>query len=293
MTTAVRANNPHERDLTGRAVLITGASGGIGQATAVALAQRGARLFLAGRSEERHRETLAALNEAPGSAAAVFLPLELGDLGSVRACAARFLELDAPLHVLINNAGLAGSRGLTSDGFERAFGVNHLGHFLLTELLLERLLASAPSRIVNVSSVAHYDAPGIDWQALREPTRSTTGMREYEVSKLCNVLHTRELATRLAGRGVSTYALHPGVIASDIWRNVPWGVRHVMRLFMRSNVQGAATTLHCAASPAAAAESGLYYDDCKSKAPSPLAADTALARELLERSRGWIKLGER
>ena len=279
-------------DLTGRTLLITGASTGIGQATAVALARRGARLFLAGRSEERHRQVLATC-AAAGKDRATYLPLELDDLDSVRACAARFLELAQPLHVLINNAGVAGSRGLTKDGFERTFGVNHLGHFLLTELLLPALTSSAPSRIVNVSSTAHYAAAGIAWQALREPTRSLTGMHEYEISKLCNVLYTRELATRLANRGVTTYCLHPGVVASNIWRQVPWGVRHVMHAFMRSNERGAATTLHCAASPQTGPDTGLYYDDCKPKEPNPLVMDTALSRALDAHSRRWSGLAPR
>jgi retinol dehydrogenase-12 len=283
---------PKGNDLTGRTLLITGASTGIGQATAVALARRGARLFLAGRSEERHQHVLATC-VAAGAARATYLPLELGDLASVRACAARFLELAQPLHVLINNAAVAGSRGLTKDGFERTFGVNHLGHFLLTELLLPVLTSSAPSRIVNVSSTAHYAASGIAWQALREPTRSLTGMHEYEVSKLCNVLYTRELAARLVGRGVTTYCLHPGMVASNIWRQVPWGVRHVMRAFMRSNERGAATTLHCAASPRTASDTGLYYDDCKPRTPNPRVMDTALVRALDQHSRRWSGLTER
>lgn len=278
-------------DLAGRTVLITGASTGIGRATAVALAGRGARLLLAGRAEERHRAVLDAVRAASrGGPEPTYLPLELGELSSVRACAERCLRLDQPLHVLINNAGLAGSHGLTADGFERTFGVNHLGHFLLTELLLERLVRSAPSRIVNVSSKAHYSARQLDWSALREPTRSLTGMREYEVSKLCNVLYTRELAARLENTGVTTYCLHPGVIASDVWRQVPWGVRHLMRAFMRSNEQGAETTLHCAAAAATARDSGLYYDACTPYEPSLLARDVALARELVERSRSWSGL---
>jgi retinol dehydrogenase 12 len=286
------ATLPNRNDLAGRTVLITGASTGIGQATAIALARRGARLFLAGRSEERHQAVLAAC-AAAGEARITFLPLELGDLGSVRACAARFLEHAQPLHVLINNAAVAGSRGLTKDGFERTFGVNHLGHFLLTELLLPVLTSSAPSRIVNVSSTAHYAASGIGWQALREPTRSLTGMHEYEISKLCNVLYTRELATRLASRGVTTYCLHPGVVASNIWRQVPWGLRHVMRAFMRSNERGAETTLYCAASPRTALDTGLYYDDCNPKEPNPLVHDAALSRALDERSRLWSGLAAR
>ncbi len=277
--------------LAGRSILITGASTGIGRATALALGARGATLYLAGRSQERHAGVLADLRARGASAR--HLPLDLGDLSSVRECAARFLALDAPLHVLLNNAGLAGSHGLTRDGFERTFGVNHLGHFLLTELLLERLVRSAPSRIVNVSSKAHYHARGIDWPALRTPTRSITGMREYEVSKLCNVLHAVELAERLRGSGVTTYSLHPGVIASDVWRNVPWGLRHLMLLFMRSNEEGAATSIHCAGAPAAAAESGLYYDDCRARAASPLALDPELGRALATRSRAWTGLDAR
>lgn len=275
--------------LAGRSFLITGASSGIGRATALALGRRGATLFLAGRSEERHREVLDALRAAGNPAR--FLALDLSRLASVRECAERFLELGEPLHVLINNAGLAGSRGLTHDGFELAFGVNHLGPHLLTELLLERIVRSAPSRIVNVASKAHYRVRRIDWAALREPTRSPTGFPEYALSKLCNVLHARELALRLQGRGVSTYALHPGVIASDVWRRVPWGVRQLMLLFMRSNEEGAATSLHCATSQQAAQETGLYYDECAPKAPSPLALDVELARELDRRSREWAGLG--
>jgi retinol dehydrogenase 12 len=277
--------------LADRSILITGASTGIGRATALELGRRGAALYLAGRSEERHAEVLAELRAM--GARARYLSLDLGDLSSVRACAAQFLALDVPLHVLLNNAGLAGSRGLTQDGFERTFGVNHLGHFLLTELLLERIVRSAPSRIVNVSSKAHYNARGIDWSLLQQPTRSRIGMREYEVSKLCNVLHAAELAERLRGSGVTSYSLHPGVIASDVWRNVPWGIRQLMLLFMRSNEEGAATSLHCATAPEAAAESGLYYDDCRPVAASPLALDRELARALDSQSRAWTGLGPR
>jgi retinol dehydrogenase 12 len=273
--------------MQGKTVLITGASTGIGRATAVALAREGAGIVLAGRSAERHREVLADL--AALGARATYLELDLGELDSVRTCAERFLALGEPLSVLMNNAGLAGSRGLTVDGFERTFGVNHLGHFLLTELLLERLRSSAPSRIVNVSSKAHYDPQRIDWAALREPTRSVSGFPEYGVSKLCNVLHAKHLARRLAGSGVTTYSLHPGVIASDVWRQVPWGLRHVMLLFMRSTAEGAATSVYCASSPATAAETGLYYDDSKPKAPSPLADDTALQDTLHNKSLEWVR----
>jgi len=275
--------------LTGRSILITGANTGIGRATAVALAHSGATLYLAGRSEQRHHDVLEEVRSA--GARATYLPLNLAELGSVRACAARFLELGEPLHVLINNAGMAGSRGLTEAGFERTFGINHLGPFLLTELLLDHLRHSAPSRIVNVSSKAHYKVDAIDWQRLRQPTQTGTGFYEYRVSKLCNVLHAAELSRRLAGSGVSTYSLHPGVIASDVWRSVPWGLRQLMRLFMQSNEEGARTSIHCAAATEAAAQTGLYYAECRPQTPSALAQDIALQDELRDRSRQWVDVG--
>ena len=269
------------RELDGHTFLVTGANAGIGRATAVELARRGGRVFAACRSEERARAVLEELG-----ASGVFLSLDLGDLASVRACAKSFLERDEPLHVLINNAGIGGQRGLTADGFELNFGVNHLGHFLLTRLLLDRVTASAPARVVNVSSVGHYQAKGIDWDALRQPTKAFTAMPEYAVSKLCNVLFTQELARRLEGIGVTTYAVHPGAIASEIWKRVPWPVRPVMKAFMKSPEEGATTTLWCATAPELAGETGRYYDGCREKDPNSVATPE-LGRELWERSEGW------
>jgi NAD(P)-dependent dehydrogenase (short-subunit alcohol dehydrogenase family) len=175
------------------------------------------------------------------------------------------------------------------------FGINHLGHFLLTQLLEPRLVASAqgkaePGRIVNVSSVAHYDARQIDWDALRRGTRSRTGLVEYRVSKLCNVLHARSLSARLSTSNVHSYSLHPGVIASEIWRQVPWPFRSLIKSFMRTPEQGAETGLFCATSRQAASETGLYYDACRVLEPSPLARDAALAEELFARSLRWTGL---
>ena len=268
-------------DLDGRTFLVTGANAGIGQATAIDLGRRGGRVFAACRSEERARPVLDELGDQ-----GVFLALDLGDLASVRACAQSFLERDEPLRVLVNNAGVGGQRGSTSDGFELTFGVNHLGHFLLTRLLLDRIKDSGPARIVNVSSVGHYQAKGIDWEALRKPTRSFTGLPEYAVSKLCNVLFTQELARRLEGAGVTTYAVHPGAIASQIWKRVPWPIRPVMKAFMKSSEEGATTSVWCATAPELAGQSGRYYDDCKEKEPSAVATPE-LGRELWERSEAW------
>ncbi len=274
-------------ELVGKVYLVTGASAGIGRVTAEELARRGGRVFLAGRSRERTEPVVEGIRRASGPDSAAFLPLDLSDLSSVRESARAFLGLGLPLHALVNNAGLAGLRGLTTDGFEITFGTNHLGPFLFTLLLLDRLKESAPSRIVNVASRAHHRAKSIDWEAQRRRATSTGGIEEYSVSKLANVLFTKELARRLAGSGVTACALHPGVVATEIWRELPWGLRHLAKLFMISPEDGARTTLHCATAPEASLASGGYYDSCKLVRPSRAADDPALAAELWRRSLDW------
>jgi len=267
-------------------MVVTGANTGIGKATALALAQQGWRVYVASRSAEKGEAAVASIKAAAGSSEVFFLALDLADLESVRSCAEGFLARGEPLHVLVNNAGVGGARGLTRQGFELMFGVNHLGHFLLTQLLLERLTSTAPARVVTVASDAHYQARGIDWEALRRPARGITGLGEYAVSKLCNVLFSQELARRTAGTGVTTYALHPGVVASDIWRRVPWPVRPLITRRMLSVDEGAATSLYCATSPTVASESGLFYDKSAPRPASPVATPE-LAAELWQRSQAW------
>jgi NAD(P)-dependent dehydrogenase (short-subunit alcohol dehydrogenase family) len=273
------------RDLVGRQYLITGANSGIGRVTAEVLARRGAKVWLACRDREKTAPVLGAITQAGGHAE--FLPLDLSDLASVRSCAERFLARNEPLHVLINNAGLAGRRGVTKQGFELTFGVNHLGHFLLTELLLPKLLEQPHSRVVNVSSIAHYDAPGVDFASLRQPSPIWRVLRAYQVSKLCNVLHAKALARRYGERGLHAYSLHPGVIASDVWREVPQPIRWFMLRHMLTNEQGAQTSLYCATSAEVADQNGLYYDSCRVKEPSSLAHDVALQDELWQKSQDY------
>jgi dehydrogenase/reductase SDR family protein 13 len=226
------------------------------------------------------------LSSQTGNQQLEFLSLDLGDLDSVRACAQAFLDRDEPLHGLINNAGLAGQQGMTKSGFELAFGTNHVGPFLFTELLQDRLKQSAPARIVILASEGHYRADGIDYDAVRKPTKTRTAFPEYCVSKLANVLHAQELARRLDGTGVTSYSLHPGAVASDIWRSVPWPIRPLMKLMMKSTEDGAKTSLYCATSEEVAGQSGKYYDSCKVKEANPVATPE-LGRELWERSEAW------
>ena len=270
--------------------LITGGNTGIGLSTAIALARDGGRVFIACRSATAGETAVARIKAASGSADVRLLMLDLASLSSVRACAAEFLDLDEPLHVLVNNAGVGGQRGLSADGFELHFAVNHLGHFALTQLLLGRLSASGPgARVVNVSSEAHYNARGIDFAAVRRRTETFAGAREYAVSKLCNVLFTQELARRLDGTAVTCYALHPGVVASDIWRRVPRLARPFITRRMLTTEQGAVTSVYCATSPAVAGDNGLYYDKSAVRPPSA-AATPELAELLWKHSAEWTRL---
>jgi retinol dehydrogenase-12 len=273
-------------DLDGKVFVVTGASSGIGRVTAEALAARGAKVWLACRDAAKSTPVVQSIRQAGGKAELV--QLDLSDLASVRACAATILAQDEPLHVLLNNAGLAGQKRLTKQGFELTFGVNHLGHFLLTQLLLPRLLRQPHGRVVNVSSKAHYNASGIDFDELRQPGKGFGALHAYSVSKLANVLHAKELARRYGAQGLHAYSLHPGVIASDVWRQVPQPFRALLKLRMISNEEGAKTSLYCATSAAVAEHNGLYYDECRVKEPSAAAQNAPLAAELWAKSEAWV-----
>jgi retinol dehydrogenase 12 len=281
----------HQRNMntaTQKVALITGASSGIGRVTAEQLAALGFKVFLACRSEAKARPVLDAIAKQTGDPQrAVFLPLELGDLDSVRECARNFLSRDLPLQLLINNAGLAGTRGMTKSGFEMTFGVCHVGHFLLTSLLLDRLKASATARIINVSSKSHLAPKTIAFENVRQP-KVTGTIRDYEQAKLANVLFTKELARRLQGTGVTSYALHPGVVATDVWRSLPGPLASMVKLFMISEEEGARTTLYCATDPGLENESGYYYAKSRRAPSSPVADDPVLANRLWDESERWV-----
>ncbi|MFO0682396.1 MAG: SDR family NAD(P)-dependent oxidoreductase [Sandaracinus sp.] len=283
-----------DKDLAGRTFLVTGANTGIGRATVEALGARGAsRVMIAARSADKTRPVLEAL-KAQGVETA-FFAMDLGDLASVRRAADEVLAKDWTIDALVNNAGIAGLQGLTKDGFEITFGTNHLGPFLFTEKVLPLVQRAPQGRVVNVSSEGHYRHRAFqptqifDWDAQRKPTAHTTALPEYFLSKLCNVMYAKELARRFEGSKLTTYSLHPGAVASDIWERRSKLLALILKPFLITNEKGARTQVRCATDPALARESGLYYDKERVKEPNPLAHDVRGQDELVARSREWVK----
>lgn len=269
--------------------VITGANTGIGFITARELARQGARVTVACRSVEKGTRAIADIREATGNADVAFVTLDLADLDSVRACADA-LHGGPRIDLLINNAGLGGIRGTTKQGFELAFGTNHLGHYLLTRLLVGHLVPGG--RVINVSSRQHHSAKRPRWERVVGDTHSFTGLPEYAVSKLANVLFTSELARRHSVTELRACSLHPGRIATDIFRRMPRPLLALTKIVrpMITPEQGAATTLHCATAKADDIPHGAYFSKCEVAEASKLAQDRELARELWDRSADWVKL---
>jgi NAD(P)-dependent dehydrogenase (short-subunit alcohol dehydrogenase family) len=238
-------------------------------------------VLLAARSEEKMRPVLAAFQQRGLASRVEFVHLDLSDFASIRRAAEQVMSKRRSLDGLVNNAGTSLAGALTRDGFEMVTGTNHLGHFLLTQLLLPRVADASQGRVVNVTSGAHYGVKQIDWELLRTAMPRNRSFPMYALSKLMNVLHARELARRLAGRTrITTYAVHPGVIASDIWRPLPKPVQWAIKLFMSSTEQGAKPLLQCATAPELSSSSGRYFDKMREVPPSPLAQDDELAAKL-------------
>ncbi|MGH8916685.1 MAG: SDR family NAD(P)-dependent oxidoreductase [Acidimicrobiia bacterium] len=258
--------------------LVTGPNSGIGRATALELARAGLHVVAAGRSSSRARPVIESITADGGSAE--FLELDLSSFASIRSAAARFTESGRRLDVLVNNAGIGvNRRGLTDDGFEVHFGINHLGHFLLTDRL--RHSFGPGTRIVSVTSSVHFRAKGIDFDRVRKPSR-LTGLAEYAVSKLANILFVEELARRRPEW--NTYAVHPGLTRTPL---IPWPIRALMGKSLLTPQQGADTVVWCAVSDQVSGHSGLYYRRRSIAVPSDPARDADLAGELWERSTDW------
>lgn len=280
------------QDLAGKTFIITGSNTGIGKVSAKELAKRGARVVLACRSKSKTEPVIEEIKKETGNDQVAFVALDLSDLKSVRACADQLLATEPKIHGLINNAGLVAKRGAkTVDGYQMTFGTNHLGHYLLTRLLLDRMKQTGDARIVNVASHSHYQAKKLDWDAVTQPNKTVVGLKEYEVSKLANVLFSKELARRLDGSGVTVYAVHPGTVATDVWRRVPPPFRWIMKKWMITPEEGATSTLVCATAPDLKSQSGRYYTvGGKEKRPSKLADDVQLAETLWTKSAEWTGL---
>ena len=284
-----------DQDLAGRVVVVTGANTGLGKATALQLARRGGEVVLACRTEAKALPVVAEIVAATGNEAVSFHALDLADLAAVLRSAEALLATDRPLHVLVNNAGLAGQRGRTADGFELAFGTNHVGHFLFTTLLLDRITASAepgrPARVVNVASGNHFHAKGIDWEAVRRPTRTFVGLHEYDVSKLANVCFTQELARRLDPAQVVAFATNPGPVATDVWRRMPGPLYTVFKKVrgLKTPAEGALPTVRAATDPTLDDRSGAYVDEDGSVIPASEVATPELGAELWSRSEAWVE----
>ncbi len=292
----------NQERLDGKTVIITGATGGLGLEAAVVLARMGTRLVITGRSDARIAAALATIRERAGTTDVEGLRADFASQAEVRALAGRILERCPRIDVLVNNAGSVNpTRTLTGDGIEATFAVNHLAPFLLTTLLLERIVASAPARIVNVASAVHASGT-LDFDDLNFDHGYRT-LRAYARSKLANVLFTRELARRLDGTGVSVNALHPGTVGTGIWghgapasgwKRVLYGaVFAPAKRFMLRPEQGAQTIVYAATSPALEGKSGLYLEKNHPKEPAPPARDAALAERLWHESERLVRTAQR
>ncbi|KAM3854857.1 dehydrogenase/reductase SDR family member 13-like isoform 2-T2 [Vipera latastei] len=278
--------------LRGKTVLITGGNTGIGKATAVDLARRGARVILACRDKARGESAVCDIRRESGNSEVILMILDLANLNSVQAFAQNFLKSEPRLDILINNAGVF-KDGQTADGFDLAFQVNHLAHFLLTHLLLDRLKRCIPSRVVIVSSTAHFSGK-IDFRTIHKPVEGMwQALQSYSNSKLANTLHVRELANRLEGTNVTCYAVHPGNVKTEISRFCPrwlFGLGWFVKLFLRNCDSGAQTTIYCATEEGIERLSGQYFVDCQPKVPSRQARDDQLAKKLWEFSERLLGL---
>ena len=279
-------------NVSGKTVLVTGATSGIGLESAIVLARLGARVVLVGRDPARIAAAAATVRTRAGVSPVSHL-CDFSSQASIRALASRLLDAHPSVHVLVNNAGgVHKRRALTGDGIEQTFATNHLGYFLLTTLLLDRLIASAPARIVTVASIGHRAAT-LDFDDLGFE-RGYAIMKAYRRSKLCNVLFAAELARRLEGTGVTSNSVHPGRVDTNIWSGAPLWAKPLIALYLRRSFisveAGAVPIVRLAASPDLDGVTGQYFEDTRAVPPAPLAQDATIARRLWSVSEGLTRV---
>ncbi|MEL6545432.1 MAG: SDR family NAD(P)-dependent oxidoreductase [Myxococcota bacterium] len=274
--------------LDGQVAVITGANSGIGRVTANELAEDGAHVILACRSQEGAQAVIDEIEAKGGSAE--YVHLDLNSIAAVRESAKEIRARAPKIDLLINNAGIAGTKGLSHDGFEVMYGVNHLGHFALTEGVLASLQAADSPRVVTVASTLHHKVEEFDFKTLREESADTGAMKGYGRAKLANVMFAKELGRRYPE--ITSYSVHPGTVETGIYRGVPAFIRPALFAYLRhftpnglvTAQEGAQTTLHAARCDASTAPNGTYFDKSKPSEASEVARDPEIGSLLWDLS---------
>ncbi|XP_073695937.1 retinol dehydrogenase 11 [Garra rufa] len=276
--------------LDGKTVLITGGNAGIGKETAVLLALRGARVIIACRDEEKARKAIREIKARSHNMNVLYMEVDLANMKSIREFSKTYLQKEKRLDILINNAAMPSVLDWTDDEFSMCFGVNHLGHYLLTNLLLPRLKESSPSRVINLTC-SSYKYQKLDFQDLNY---NLFPFFTYCRSKLANIYFIQELARMMEGKGVTAYAVHPGYVQSNwtchysvLFRIL---VQVVMFMFFVSCEAGAQTVVHCAVSDEVLPHNGGYFTDCRPAHLKAFARDSGVAKKLWEASERLVKL---
>ncbi len=277
--------------MNGKTVIITGGNAGIGKATAIDLAKKGATVLITSRSEDKARNAVEEIKKASGSERVEFIRIDLGSQESVRSTAEEIKTRFPKIDVLINNAGCyLSDLQLSPEGIELQFATNHLGHFLLTNLLMDNLKASGTGRIINLASIAHKSTRKLDLEDLNFKNYEYGGWKSYSRSKFCNILFTKELARRLEGTGLTANAVHPGGVRTEIAeKDANWYTKLgwiAMKPFMITVEQGAATSIHLASSPKVEGITGQYWVRSKQEWSNRPSQDPELAKKL------WLKSEE-
>ncbi|MGB0369201.1 MAG: SDR family oxidoreductase [Flavobacteriales bacterium] len=275
--------------MEGKTIVITGGNAGIGKATAIALAKKGAEIVITSRSEDKAKAAVAEIKSASGNEKLSYVLVDLNSQASVRKAAEELKTKCPKIDVLINNAGCyVSEKTINQDGLEMQFATNHIGHFLLTNLILDNVKAAGKARIINLASIAHKFTRELDFDDLNYEKKEYGGWDSYSRSKFCNILFTNELAKRLEGTGITANAVHPGGVRTEIAeKNANWFTKLgwiVMKPFMITVEKGAATSIYLASSPKAEGESGGYWVKCKKHFSNRPSQDPELAKALWKKS---------